>query len=411
MRDYFQIFVSRKMFLMLLLGFSSGLPLALTAGTLHAWLRAENLDLSLIGTFALVGMPYSLKFMWAPLMDRFSPGFLGRRRGWMLIAQTSLIVAIASLGFLEPQLQLQQMAFVSVLIAFLSASQDIAIDAYRTEVLEEPERGLGAAITILGYRIAMLTSGALALILSDTLPWKSVYTIMAATMLIGVFGTFIARESDGNAAMAPRSLRAAVVDPLREFLKRPAALEMLAFVLLYKIGDVLAAVLTTPFMMDLGFSRSAIGEVTKGVGLLATIIGTMLGGALMVRIPLKRALILFGISQAIATLSFAALAALGNSILMMAIAISLENFCAGLGTAAFTAFLMALCNKQYTATQYALLTSLMSVTRNVAGAPTGYIVENIGWLLFFICCSFAALPGLMLLSRFDRWGIIEKRQS
>jgi len=406
-----QIYFSPRMLLMLVLGFASGMPLALSGGTLTAWMVAEGIDIRTIGVFSLTGLPYAFKFLWSPLMDRYVPPFLGRRRGWMLVTQLLLVVTLAALGFFNPSSNLPLVALLAVAIAFFSASQDIVLDAYRTEYLTPTERGAGAGVWIMGYRIALLVSGAAALILSDHLPWRTVYVLMGGLMTIGCIATLIAPEPrlqdrEGRTVAPPASLREAVVNPLVEFFRRPGSLEIVLFVVLYKIGDVAAAQMTTPFILQhVGFSRTELGAVYKGLGMVATIVGTLAGGALMIRWSLKRSLFVFGVLQGVSTLSFILLEFTGRQIWALGTVIGIENITGGMGTAAYTALLMGLCNTRFTATQYALLSSLMAVSRYVTGAPTGFLAAAVGWPAFFTVCALLAAPGLLLLLRYRRWGV------
>ena len=406
----FKIYLNQRMFLMLVLGFSSGMPLALTGSTLSAWMVAEGVDLKTIGVFALVGLPYAFKFAWSPLMDRFVPPFFGRRRGWILITQLALILAISLLGFFNPASQPLLTAFLALGIAFFSASQDIVLDAYRTELLPPHERGAGAGVWIMGYRVAILVSGAAALILSDHLPWRLVYVLMGLFMSVGCVATLLAPEpsaatSDRRVA-PPKTLTEAVVSPFREFFSRPGALEILLFIILYKIGDVAAAQMTTPYILShIGFSRTELGTIFKGFGMVATIVGTLIGGAFMSHWSMKRSLVVFGILQGISTFVFILLEFTGRELWALALVIGVENFCGGMGTAAYVALMMSLCNTKFTATQYALLSSLMAVSRYITGAPTGYLAASAGWIWFFTICTAAAIPALLLLLRYDRWGV------
>jgi MFS transporter, PAT family, beta-lactamase induction signal transducer AmpG len=402
MKSLLAVFRSPRLFWVLLLGFSSGIPLALTGTTLQAWMATDKIDLTVIGVFSLVGLPYTVKYLWAPVMDRFIPPFLGRRRGWMLVTQLGLVFAISAMAFSNPAGATTLFAVLAFLVAFVSASQDVVVDAYRTEVLEPVELGPGAGVHILGYRIAMLTSGALALILADRLPWKTVYLLMAGSMLVGVTASVFSPEPQLE-ERPPASLKEAVVQPFVEFLSRPGTLGILLFVILYKLDVVMATALTTPFMLELGFTKTDIGAVTKGFGMVATIVGTLAGGAVVARAGMKASLWLFGILQSVSTLAFLALARLGHHYPMMVAAIGLENLCSGMGTAAYVAFLMSLCDKRFTATQYALLTSLMAITRVIVGAPTGYLAKTIGWELYFLASMLAAVPGLLLLLLYPRW--------
>jgi MFS transporter, PAT family, beta-lactamase induction signal transducer AmpG len=400
------VFITWRMAVVLLLGFSSGLPLALTATTLQAWMKSENVDLTVIGLFSLVGLPYGLKFIWAPAMDRFIPPFLGRRRGWMLISQIALIVTIAAMAFSSPVRLPVVTAVIAVLIAFFSASQDIVVDAYRTDLAEPEEIGPAASLYITGYRIGMLVSGAVALILSDHLSWQVVYLVMAAAMGIGVVATLSAPEPK-TAAKPPQTITEAVVLPFVEYFRRKGAFEVLGFIILYKIDVVIAMAMTTPFLLELGFTKTDIGAVTKGFGLVATIAGTLAGGAVMVKLGIKRSLWLFGLSQGISGLSFMLLAHVGHDYPMMVTAIAIESFCSGMGTAAFTAFMMSICDKRFTATQYAIFTSVMGLSRVIGSAPTGYLAKALGWEQYFLLSVLAMAPGLLLLTRYSKWRLAE----
>lgn len=393
------LFTNRRIGVMLFLGFSSGLPLALTGGTLQAWMAVAGVDLQTIGIFSLVGLPYTLKFLWAPLMDRFVPPWLGRRRGWMVAAQIGLLGSIAALGLSSPQHAPWALAALALWVAFLSASQDIVFDAYRTDVLRAPERGLGAGVSVFGYRLAMLTSGALALILADHLGWETTYLLMAALMFVGITATLAGPEPE-RVVSPPRSLREAFAGPLREFFTRRHALVFLLLIVLYKLGDAFAGTLTTAFLLrGVHFSLTEVGAVNKGLGLIASIVGVLFGGALMVRLGLFRSLLLFGFLQALSNLSFMALAWVGKSYGLMVTAIAVENLSGGMGTAAFVALLMVLCNPRYTATQFALLSALAALGRQYLGPPAGYLVESVGWTVFFFITTLAALPGLLVLWR------------
>jgi MFS transporter, PAT family, beta-lactamase induction signal transducer AmpG len=396
--DYAAAFRSRKIGLLLLLGFASGLPLALTAGTLQAWLAAENVDIVAIGWFALVGQPYTYKFLWAPIMDRYVPPFLGRRRGWLLVTQLLLAAAIAFMGTLTPADSVWLLGATALAVAFLSASQDIVFDALRTDWLEPNERGAGAAVSVLGYRIAMLVSGAGVLILADQwLGWHAAYWLMAALMGVGMVATWFVGEPEIKGG-APKTLDAAVVKPFAEFFTRKGAVALLLLVVLYKLGDAFAGNLTTTFLLrGPGFSLTEVGAFNKGFGLAATIFGALAGGALMAKMRLYRALLVFGALQAITNLGFMLLAASGKSYALMVSVIALENLCGGMGTAAYVALLMALCDRRFSATQYALLSALSAVGRVYVGPAAGYLVAGYGWVQFFFFTFLIALPGLALL--------------
>lgn len=404
-QSFFQVFQSRKMAMLLLLGFASGLPLFLTSRTLQAWMTVEGVDLGAIGLFSLVGLPYSLKFLWSPLLDRFVPPFLGRRRGWLVIAQVGLVLAIAAMSLQNPRQALQLLAFNAVLIAFFSASQDIAFDAYRTDVLEPLEMGAGAAVAVLGYRIALLVTGSLALILADQIPWPVVYLCLAGLMAVSLIFSVLAPEPVLR-DRPPTSLVDAVKLPFLEFFQRSgvaAGFLVLLFIVLYKLGDALVNNMATPFLLETGFTQTDIGAIQGGMGLVATIVGVLAGGALLSKLGINRSLWIFGGLQAISNLSYLVLAQIGQNYPFMVLAINIENFCAGLGTAAFVAFLMSLCNQRFSATQYALLSSLMAVSRDILVAPAGVVASSTGWPLFFLLTLVAALPGLLLLPMFAPW--------
>lgn len=393
---------------LLLLGFSSGLPLFLTSKTLQAWMSKEGVDLGAIGLFSLVGLPYSLKFIWSPLLDRFVPPFFGRRRGWLIVTQAALIVAIAFMFFQQPKQALQLLAINAILIAFFSASQDIAFDAYRTDVLEPLEMGAGAALTVLGYRIALIVTGSFAFIFADYLPWQSVYLLMSALMAIGLFTSFWAPEPKKQ-EIPPASLIDAFSLPFAEFFQRSGVVRgflILLFIVLYKLGDALVNNMATPFLLPntgLGFSQTEIGALQGGMGLLATIVGALAGGSILSKIGINRALWVFGGLQAVSNLAYFVLAQVGKNYSWLVITINIENFCAGLGTAAFVAFLMSLCNPRFSATQYALLSSLMAVSRDILVAPAGNLAKATGWPMFFLISIVAAVPGLLLLPVFAPW--------
>lgn len=390
------------MLVLFLMGFSSGIPLLLIGSTLRAWMTEEKVDLTVIGIFSLVGLPYALKFLWAPLMDRYVPPFLGRRRGWMLITQIALMAVISVLGFSSPAQMPWRVAVLAFLVAFFSASQDIVVDAYRREVLTDEELGLGSSLGINGYRIALLTSGALALFLADHFPWKVVYLLMAGLILVGIVTTLSASEPRRNIT-PPGSLKEALVEPFLDYFKRKEALGILAFILLYKIGDQMASDMATPFYLKIGFTKTEIAAIAKTFGLGATISGALLGGILMLRLEINRSLWIFGFLQMISTFCFSLLAQAGPSKPMLAGVIAFENLSGGMGTTAYAAFMASLCNVRFTATQYALLSSLIGIPRVFASAPTGYLAKHLGWSQFFIVCGLAALPGLLLLSHFAPW--------
>ncbi|TJZ77495.1 AmpG family muropeptide MFS transporter [Chitiniphilus eburneus] len=396
--NYFAVFSNRRIAAAMFLGFASGLPLALTGSTLQAWLSDAGLDITTIGWFTLAGQPYTWKFLWAPVIDRFPMPFLGRRRGWMVLTQLLLALAIAGMGGLNPQQHLPTFAVLALLVAFFSSTQDVVIDAYRTELVHHEERGAAAAVNVFGYRMAMLTSGALALILADgILSWQQTYWVMAGLMVVMVVVSFMAPEPE-VVARPPLTLEEAVVEPLREFFSRRGAVILLALVVAYKLGDAFAGSLSTKFLLDMGYTKSLIGQANKVFGMIATIFGGFAGALLMVRLGLYRALLWFGLAQALTNLGYWLIATTptpGNDLLFMAI--GLENLAGGMGTTASVALLMALCNVRFTATQYALLSALAAFGRVYVGPASGYIVDAFGWSRFFVISVLVALPGVLLV--------------
>jgi MFS transporter, PAT family, beta-lactamase induction signal transducer AmpG len=398
--------LNRRMLICVFTGFSSGLPLYLLINLLPAWLRSERIDLAAIGLFALIQLPFIWKFLWSPLVDRYALPMLGRRRGWMLATQLLLLASIPAFGLLRPQFDLWAIAYLAAAVALFAATQDIVLDAYRRELLPDNELGLGNAIHVQAYRIASLVPGALALILADHLPWSAVFVITAFFMLPGIANTLLISEPP-LARPAPRTLYEAVVEPFHEFILRfgwqQAAL-VVAFIFFYKLGDSMATALATPFYLDMGFSLSEIGLIAKNVGLAASVIGGLLGGLWMLKIGIDRGLWLFGAVQLVSILGFAWLARVNEpDRLLLAFVIAFEALGVGLGTAAFTAFIARTTDPRYTATQFALFTSLASVPRSLVNATTGWIVEQTGWFAFFLLCTALALPGMALLLRVAPW--------
>ena len=390
--------MNRRILVMLPLGFLSGLPLALTSGTLQAWLTVEGVDLKTIGIFTLVGLPYTLKFLWAPVMDRVVPPWLGRRRGWMVLTQLCVALALVLMAMTNPNLHPGWLAAYALLVAFLAASLDIVFDAYRTDTLHPHERGLGAAVWVNGYRIALLASGAGALALADFVGWQMTYLAMAAVMIVGVIVVLVSPDPT-VVANAPKSLKEAIGAPLAEFFARPEALGFLAAIVLYKLGDAFASALQTAFLIGgLGFSATEVGAV-KGLGIFATLLGAFIGGLLMTRSGLLRSLLVFGVLQAVSNLGFVVLSVTGKSSGMLTAAVVIENVTGGMGTAAFVALVMSLCDPRYTATQFALLSSLEALGRVFAGRPSADIVGVVGWTQFFVLTVVVALPGLWAVWR------------
>ena len=384
-----------------MLGFASGLPLALTTGTLQAWATVSNVSLQNIGFLTLIGTAYTLKFLWAPVVDRYAPPLLGRRRGWIFLTQLLLALSIAAMGLFSPASDLGALALLAVWVAFLSATQDIAFDAYSTDVLRKEERAAGAAIKVLGYRLAMIVSGGLALVLADQwLGWNNMYVLMGAFMTVCAVATLFAPEPE-VVARAPRTLALAVVEPLLEFFRRPGALSILLLIVLYKLGDAFAGALSTTFLLrGAGFGVSEVGTVNKVFGLAATIVGALIGGSLMSKLGLYRSLLLFGLLQAFSNFGYWVLAVTPPHVASMAFVVAVENLCGGLGTAAFVALLMALCKHEFSATQFALLSALSAVGRTyLAGPFTPPLVQSLGWPVFFLLTVAIAFPGLWLLWR------------
>ena len=398
--------LNRRVATVTALGFASGLPLALSAGTLQAWLTVEGVDVRTIGVFSLVGLPYVCKFLWAPLLDRYQPGWPGRRRDWMLLTQVLLaaLLFMAGYGGLAAG-GLPLLAAMAVAIAFLSATQDVAVDAYRSEVLHERERGFGAAVSVTGYRLGMLAAGAGALLLADHLGFARVYEIMALLLLLGAAASLLGPDLPPN-VRPPSDLVSAVIEPLSEYFRREAALSLLVLVFLYKLGDAFAGSLSTLFLIgQLGFTLTEVGTVAKGLGLAASVAGALYGGVMMQRLGLYRSLLLFAWLQAFTNLGFGLLALLGKSYAAMVAVVGLENLAGGMGTAAYLALLMSICDRRYTATQFALLSAVASLGRVLSGPPAGYMVKATGWPAFFAMTFVLALPAIVLLMR--RRGLIE----
>ena len=427
LNPYFQ----RKIFITLSMGFVSGVPLLLTITLLQAWLTDEGISKSTIGLFALVGLPYSLKFLWAPIFDAITVSKLGRRRGWLLFTQTLLILSIIALGMTNPAMDPYNVALLALLVTFASASQDIVIDAYRRESLTDEEQTLGASAYVLGYRIGALAAGAGGLILADYMSYQMVYTIMSLIMLYGVLITLIADEPKSD--FIPSNFEDTVTRPFIEFFNRYASINnispdrlkflgerakinrrnvlenflvtpilILLFILLYKIGDTMAHSLSTNFYLDTGFSKSEIGTVVKFFGLFATLVGAFAGGLIAYKIGLYNSLMIFGVFQAIATLGFSVLALFGDNLYLLMTVISMENLAAGMGYTAYLAFIANMTNKQFTATQFALMTALMSLPRTLFSGFSGYLVEFFGWELYFVFCSLIAIPALIILSKLNK---------
>ncbi|MFT3741586.1 MAG: MFS transporter [Gammaproteobacteria bacterium] len=387
-----------------LLAFASGLPLALTGTTLQAWYTTAGLSLMTIGGLSLVGQPYVYKFLWAPALDRYAPPFLSRRRSWIFIFQLLLIATLVGMAFLTPQHSPHLLGVVALMVAFCSASQDIAIDAYRVDLLEPQERGLGAAYLVFGYRVALLVSGGLALVMADHIGWRLTYLMMAALMVLGMLTTHVA-PSEAKIA-SPPTLKAAIVEPWREFIKRAGAVPILLFLLLYKLSDVAALSLSTTFVLrELHFTLTDVGLLYKTLGLIGTLLGSFIGGAGLIRLGLFRGLLIFGLLQGASNLVFFWLSLVGHHYPLLASAIFVESFCSGLGTVALLSLTMALCNKQYTATQYALFSALEAIPRVYMGPVAAWLVLSIGWGNFFLISVACALPALILLMFLKKYSV------
>jgi PAT family beta-lactamase induction signal transducer AmpG len=396
---------SRKLLSLLLLGFSSGLPLFLTGRTLQVWLTEAGVDLGVIGWLSLVRLPYTLKFLWSPFLDRFVPPFLGRRRGWLVITQVGLMIAIAWMSLQNPKQALNILAINALIIAFLSATQDIAGDAYRTDVLAPEELGLGASTWILGYRVAILTTSSVALVLAEDLPWSVIYLLMAVLMGVGIIAAFFAPEPIDQ-ERSPDSLVDAIYLPFREFFQRKGIIlgaTVLTFILLYKFGDALLGNMATPFLVDIGFTKKVIGAIQGGWGFVSTTVGVVLGGAILTKIGLNRALWVVGISQALSNASYLGLSLIGKNETALLGVISIENLCAGMVASVFVAYLMSLCNPKFSATQFALLSSLMAAGNDILSAPAGELVKVLGWSSFFASTIAFSIPGMLLLFLVAPW--------
>jgi MFS transporter, PAT family, beta-lactamase induction signal transducer AmpG len=408
--DSMTVYLDRRVITILFLGFSSGLPLLLVFSTLSLWLKDEGVTKTMIGLFALVRTPYTFKFLWAPLIDRVPlpllTRWLGRRRGWAVLTQIALMASILGLASTTPSMDLMATAVFALFVAFCSASQDIVIDAYRIEALEDRQQGAGAAMVVNGYRIGMLMAGAGAISLADALSWSAVYSIMAAMVLIGLVTVLLGhepKEPEAAAGEAEESrgaakwLASAVVSPFADFIKRDGWVFVLLFIMLYKLGDAYLGVMANPFYVEMGFTKGEIAAVSKVFGMGATIVGGLLGGILVFRYGIRASLLACGVLMAASNLVFAVQAMVGHSVPMLAVTIAVENLTGGMGTTAFVAYLSSLCNVAYTATQYALLSSFMAFARDVLSASSGWLADQVDWVTFFLFSTGLAIPGLVLL--------------
>ncbi|MEY2933194.1 MAG: hypothetical protein RL033_3943 [Pseudomonadota bacterium] len=398
--------LNRRMLLCALIGFSSGLPLYVSSTMVQAWLRDRGVSLQEIGLLGLMGLPYTWKFLWAPLLDRYRVPLLGRRRGWALCMQVALLVTIAAFGLLDPARSMGSVALLAGAVALFSATQDVALDAYRRELLPDHELGLGTALYVNAYRLASLVPGSLALILADHLPWSSVYPIVAGFMVVGIVTSVLAPETSAGLG-APTTLAEAVVGPFREFFSREGhaqAMLILLFMLLYKLGDAMGTSLLVPFYLDVGFSKTVIGTVAKGVTVPAALVGSLIGGVAIAKVGINRCLWIFGVLQLFSTLGFVLLARAGAEVWLLGFVVGFEYLSGGLGTSAFMAFLFRATDRRFTATQYALFSSLIALPRTLASAATGYMIAALGYQGFFVLCGLLALPGLLLLAKVAPWG-------
>jgi PAT family beta-lactamase induction signal transducer AmpG len=403
-------YVNRKMLICMSLGFSSGLPLFILINLMTAWLKAEHVTLKSISLFGLVGFSYTWKFLWAPLMDRYSLPFLGRRRGWMFVTQLLLILVIAAIGQLSPLTDYNLTIFLSGLMCFISASQDIVLNAYQREILDEDQQALGFALSVNTYKLASLIPGSLALILSDHVSWDIVFIATALFMVPGVITTLLIREP-ALYGEPPKNIHDAMVLPFKEFISRKGlseALLILLFIFFYKLGDSMATALQTPFFMDLGYSRTVIGVIAKSTGLWAWMAGGLIGGIWLIKLGINRGLWVFGVIQGIAILGFALLTQVGLNSWVLGGVMAVDWFATGLGSAAFTAYIATTTDPRYAATQFALFTSLAVVPRTFFNSATGFIVEQTGWFNFFILCSLLTVPGMLLLFKIAPWNAPHK---
>lgn len=408
-----QAILNKRMLICIFTGFSSGLPLFVLYQLVPGWLRDQGVSLAEIGLFSLIGIPYVWKFIWSPLIDRYSLGGLGRRRSWMLATQVLLLFSIAAFGWVNPVANIWSVAYLAAAVAFFSASQDIVLDAYRRELLPDNELGLGNSIHVQAYRLSGLVPGSLAFILADHISWQAVFMVVAAFMISGVLLTLFIKELDTE-QHAPKSLKEAVILPFKDFIQsnglKPACYT-LAFLVLYKLGDNMATALQTPFFIDMGFSKTEIGVIAKTASLVAMTIGIIVGGIVMIKLSINRALWLFGFVQIASILGFAALAEIGHNNIALAMAMGFEYLGVGLGTAAFTAFIARTTNPAFAATQIALFTALAVLPRTFANATTGFIVEQIGWTQFYFLCTALAIPGMLMLFKVAPWHEPEKKTS
>jgi PAT family beta-lactamase induction signal transducer AmpG len=404
-RDWKEILFNRRMITCLFLGFTSGLPLYVLIQLVPGWLRSNEVDLATIGLFSLVSLPYTWKFLWSPMMDRFRLPFLGRRRGWALITQIALLLCIGFLGQSDPAKSLSAIVALVFIVSLFSASQDIVVDAYRRELLADDELGVGTSFFVNAYRLSSLIPGSLAFILADHLPWSAVFWVTAGFMLVGIFTTMAIREVSDE-SMAPHTLREAVIGPFKEFISRGgvmSAVAILAFMFLYKLGDNMATALATPFYLDMGYSLTEIGTIAKAAGLSFGIGGGILGGLIMLKLSINRALWVFGFVQLFSIMGFIWLSTAGHNPTGLFAVVAAEYLGVGLGAIALTAFISRETSRAFTATQFALFTSFIAVPRTFANASTGFLIEAMGYTQFFMLCTVVAVPGMLMLFKVAPW--------
>lgn len=390
------VLASPKMLAILVLGAASGFPNQITESVLQAWMKDSGATNTTIGILSYVALPYLLKFLWAPFIDRYPLPIAGRRRGWILAMQIALAVTIALFAFQNPAASLTPIAICATAIVFFSATQDIAFDAYRTDVASPPERGLAAAATNLGYRTTAWVVAAFALAVSDFFGWKPALLILAAVMAAFAVATLLAPEPDYHIS-PPRTLGDSLATPLRELLGTPGAISMIVLVVLFKVGDAFALRLFTPFMMDIGFEKAEIGVIVKAFFTGGAIVGSILGGILMVRLGLLRSMLIFGIVQAATNFLYYALALTGKNYALMIVAVSIDNIAGAMGNIASVALIMALCDVRYSAFQYALLSALALSPRYLLGGPAGWIADHAGWDMYYVISVLLATPGILLV--------------
>jgi len=404
-RNWKVILFNRRMITCLFLGFTSGMPLYVLIQLVPGWLRSNEVDLATIGLFSLVSLPYTWKFLWSPMMDRFRPPFLGRRRGWALMTQVALLLSICLMGQTDPTKSLTMIVALVFVVSLFSASQDIVVDAYRRELLADDELGTGTSFFVNAYRLSSLVPGSLAFILADHLPWAAVFWVTAGFMLVGILTTLTIREVNDE-SLAPHTLREAVIGPFQEFISRDGimtALAILAFMFLYKLGDNMATALATPFYLDMGYSLTEIGTIAKAAGLSFGIGGGILGGLIMLKLSINRALWVFGMVQLVTILGYVWLSTAGHTPAGLFTVVAAEYLGVGLGAIALTAFISRETSRAFTATQFALFTSFIAVPRTFANASTGFLIEAMGYTHFFMLCTAVAIPGMLMLFKVAPW--------